>query len=142
MAAYRRVYDSRHLQADCQEPGSAPEPIRSVIEYGLSVILPFYHGNTAGMGKIFAGIPWDGDKSYGSTVGMGTIVQQTAVLKLRSYSYYSYQSVCFAAYAGTSVYLLDNSQYSSIKQILLNLYFHNNTYYHDTSINDYKQLLK
>jgi len=26
MAAYRRVYDSGHLQADCQEPGSAPEP--------------------------------------------------------------------------------------------------------------------
>ena len=26
MAAYRRVYDSRHLQADCQEPGSSPEP--------------------------------------------------------------------------------------------------------------------
>ena len=26
MAAYRRVYDSRHLQADCQEPGSALEP--------------------------------------------------------------------------------------------------------------------
>ena len=25
-AAYRRVYDSRHLQADCQEPGSSPEP--------------------------------------------------------------------------------------------------------------------
>ena len=25
-AAYRRVYDSRHLQADCQEPRSAPEP--------------------------------------------------------------------------------------------------------------------
>ena len=24
-AAYRRVYDSRHLQADCKEPGSAPE---------------------------------------------------------------------------------------------------------------------
>jgi len=23
---YSRVYDSRHLQADCQEPGSAPEP--------------------------------------------------------------------------------------------------------------------
>ena len=30
MAAYRRVYDSRHLQADCQEPGSAP-----AVEYGL-----------------------------------------------------------------------------------------------------------
>ena len=26
MAAYSRVYDSRHLQADCEEPGSAPEP--------------------------------------------------------------------------------------------------------------------
>jgi len=26
MAAYCRVYDSRLLQADCQEPGSAPEP--------------------------------------------------------------------------------------------------------------------
>ena len=26
MAAYRRVYDSRHLQPDCQEPGTAPEP--------------------------------------------------------------------------------------------------------------------
>jgi len=26
MAAYCLVYDLRHLQADCQEPGSAPEP--------------------------------------------------------------------------------------------------------------------
>jgi len=26
MAAYRPVYDSHHLQADCQEPGSAPNP--------------------------------------------------------------------------------------------------------------------
>jgi len=26
MEAYRQVYDSHHLQADCQEPGSAPEP--------------------------------------------------------------------------------------------------------------------
>ena len=26
MTIYRRVYDSRHLQADCQEPGSVPEP--------------------------------------------------------------------------------------------------------------------
>jgi len=25
MAAYRRVYDSRHLQADCKDLGSAPE---------------------------------------------------------------------------------------------------------------------
>jgi len=26
MEAHRGVYDSRHLQADCQEPASAPEP--------------------------------------------------------------------------------------------------------------------
>jgi len=26
LVAYRRVCDSRHLQADCREPGSAPEP--------------------------------------------------------------------------------------------------------------------
>jgi len=26
MATYRRVYDSRHLQADYQEPGSVPDP--------------------------------------------------------------------------------------------------------------------
>ena len=26
IAAYRRVYDLRHLQTDCQKPGSAPEP--------------------------------------------------------------------------------------------------------------------
>jgi len=26
MAAYCQVYDLCHLQADCQEPGSAPEP--------------------------------------------------------------------------------------------------------------------
>ena len=46
MAAYRRVYDSHHLQADCQEPAAAPEPrsgtLRSVIEYGLP--LPFTKG--------------------------------------------------------------------------------------------------
>ena len=35
MAAYRRVHDSRHLQADCQEPVSAPEPYAELIEYGL-----------------------------------------------------------------------------------------------------------
>jgi len=26
MAAYRRLYDLGHLQADCREPGSAPGP--------------------------------------------------------------------------------------------------------------------
>jgi len=41
MAAYRRVYDSPHQQADCQERGSATQvrTLRSAIEYMLS----FYH---------------------------------------------------------------------------------------------------
>ena len=56
---------------------------------------------------------------------MGTIMQQTAVLKLRSYSYYNNRYVYFAAYVGTSAYLLDKSQYSCIKHIK-NLYFHTN----------------
>ena len=39
MAAYRRVYDSHHLQADCQEPGSAAEPYAQVIEYGVPLLV-------------------------------------------------------------------------------------------------------
>ena len=34
MATYRRVYDSRHLQADCQEPGSAVEPYARPLSMG------------------------------------------------------------------------------------------------------------
>ena len=42
MAAYRWVYDSRHLQADCQEPVSAPEPYtRQFLHYtALPLQLP------------------------------------------------------------------------------------------------------
>jgi len=29
MATYRRVYDSRHLQADCQEPGANLDQLRN-----------------------------------------------------------------------------------------------------------------
>ena len=41
MTAYRRVYDSHHLQADCQEPGSAPEPYarQSSMGYLLPLLL-------------------------------------------------------------------------------------------------------
>jgi len=42
MAPHRRVYDSRHLQADCQEPGSAPE-LRSAVEYGLPLLMQHYY---------------------------------------------------------------------------------------------------
>ena len=41
MAAYRRVYDSRHLQADCNEPGSAPGPYTLGSRVWLPYILPF-----------------------------------------------------------------------------------------------------
>jgi len=33
---YRRVYDSRHLQADRKEPGSAPEPHAGQSSMGFS----------------------------------------------------------------------------------------------------------
>ena len=40
MAAYRRVYDSHHLQADCQEPGPAPEPYARYSSMGYLLALP------------------------------------------------------------------------------------------------------
>jgi len=40
MAAYRRVYDSQHLQADCQRTEISSGTLHSVIEYGLP--LPFF----------------------------------------------------------------------------------------------------
>jgi len=44
MAAYRQVYDSHHLQADCQEPGISSGTLRSVIEYGLPFLLTYFSG--------------------------------------------------------------------------------------------------
>jgi len=43
MAAYRRVYDSRHLQADCQEPGSAPEPYGRHSSMGYLYLFTWSH---------------------------------------------------------------------------------------------------
>ena len=40
MAAYRRVYDSRHLQADCKEPESDPEPYARQSSLGHLYLLP------------------------------------------------------------------------------------------------------
>jgi len=42
MAAYYRVYDSRHLQADCQEPGSAPGPYARQSSMGYLYLLCLY----------------------------------------------------------------------------------------------------
>jgi len=41
MSAYRRVYDSRHLLADCQEPGSAPEPYARQSSMGYLFLLTY-----------------------------------------------------------------------------------------------------
>ena len=38
-AAYRRVYGSRHLQADCQEPGSALEPRTRQLSMGYLYVV-------------------------------------------------------------------------------------------------------
>jgi len=38
MAAQHRFYDSRHLQADCQEPGSAPEPYAQQSSMGYLLV--------------------------------------------------------------------------------------------------------
>ena len=45
MAAYRRVYDSRHLQADCQESASAPEPYAR--QSSMGYVYPFLDFLTA-----------------------------------------------------------------------------------------------
>ena len=53
MAAYRRVYDSRRLQADCQEPGSAPEPATTFQTFIVSLVLSrLDYGNA-----VLAGLP-------------------------------------------------------------------------------------
>jgi len=54
MAAYRQVYDKRHLQADCQEPGAAPEPYarQSSIGYLYLVYFTLLLGRTASHNKL------------------------------------------------------------------------------------------
>ena len=51
MAAYRRVYDSHHLQADCQEPGSAPEPYARQSSIGYLYL--FICCQVTTLGKLF-----------------------------------------------------------------------------------------
>ena len=43
MAAYLRVYDSRHLQADCKEPGSASEPYARQLSMGYLCLTSCLH---------------------------------------------------------------------------------------------------
>ena len=50
MAAYRQVYDSCHLQADYQEPGSAPEPYARQSSTGYLYL--FIAGSGAALGSL------------------------------------------------------------------------------------------
>ena len=52
MAAYRRVYDSRHLQADCQEPGLAPEPNARQSSMGYTFTFTFIETLVFAGGKL------------------------------------------------------------------------------------------
>jgi len=45
MAAYRRVYDLRHLQADCQKPRSAPEPYAR--QSSMGYLFTFFYTHVA-----------------------------------------------------------------------------------------------
>jgi len=66
MAAYRRVYDSRHLQADCQEPGSAPEP----------------HAHQSSMGYLYLFIGDSGHLMSVLTPSARTLVLTTTLTKI------------------------------------------------------------
>ena len=67
MAAYRRVYDSRHLQADCQEPGSAPDPtlgnrvwatsLKFTLHHIFLFVSPAAHGLGDSGGTVFSTCP-------------------------------------------------------------------------------------
>jgi len=52
MAAYRRVYDSRHQQAGCQEPRSAPEPYARKSSMVLFSPVPMQVGIIHGVGLL------------------------------------------------------------------------------------------
>jgi len=59
MAAYRRVYESRHLQADCQEPGSAPELYAQQSSMGYLYLLLYYQSSR----RMRTTILWNSDYS-------------------------------------------------------------------------------
>jgi len=55
MVAYRRFYDSRHLQADCQEPGSTPEPYARHLSIGYLYLLLYMYKSISEDGRLLVG---------------------------------------------------------------------------------------
>jgi len=68
MAAYHLVYDSRHLQADCKEPGSAPEPYARQSSMGY-LYLYFYGHHMSTMVILGAGVRGEGTVVHSSAPG-------------------------------------------------------------------------
>jgi len=61
--SYRRVYDSPHLQADCQEPGSAPEPCARQSSMGyLYLIVCGYYPASSGITRLLNAMQWGWDR--------------------------------------------------------------------------------
>ena len=71
MAAYHRVYDLRHLQADCQEPGSAPEPYA---QYSSMGYLYFFY---CGLQKLFDFASWKQYKCTAKEDRLSTTIIQS-----------------------------------------------------------------
>ena len=65
MAAYLRVYDSRHLQADYQEPGSAPEPYARQSSTGIGYLNLFYL--TSNIWQTWLTISWNSEMCWSVT---------------------------------------------------------------------------
>jgi len=81
MAAYRQVYDWRHLQADYQEPGSAPEPYA---RYSSMATFIFYRrrlscGNPAEYSASQS--TWE-ERMHGTVVGYNFKLQRVAATDL------------------------------------------------------------
>jgi len=91
MAAYRRVYDTRHLHADCQEPGSAPGPYARQSSMGyLYPPLPFF--TSCGLVTVQHGEAWctvvlprPAAMAESSACKRGNDVGQTSILDRRQF---------------------------------------------------------
>ena len=86
MAAYRRVYDSRHLQADCQEPGLTPEPY--ALQSTMGNLYLFYPAIRARpwLCAVTVGLPGDcpGQSLCAGTAATVKLPRSSAYLYLRT----------------------------------------------------------
>ena len=84
MAAYRRVYDSCHLQAHCQEPGSAPEPWGYLFSDREAMVQPGRSCDWASCPRTIKGLTALSGAPY-----IPTVTLAPSALYARAYSAYS-----------------------------------------------------